>query len=88
MSTKKSIELCMNDKDYELIKSAAHILNISIQEFILKQSCNEATYILTEQREFVLNDEEWNLFQVALNTPPKPKPRLEKLMKEKTISEI
>ncbi|RJP29991.1 MAG: DUF1778 domain-containing protein [Candidatus Omnitrophota bacterium] len=71
----------------DLIDSAAQRLGKSRSDFMLETACREAESILTDQRVFVMNKKEWNAFLAALDAPPKSRPRLESLMKERTVSE-
>jgi uncharacterized protein (DUF1778 family) len=41
-----------------------------------------AEEVLAERRHFGLNAEQWEAFQAALDAPPRPMPRLERLMGE------
>ena len=36
---------------------------------------------------FLLNDEQWENFMAALDAPPQPMPRLEKLLREPSVLE-
>jgi uncharacterized protein (DUF1778 family) len=42
---------------------------------------------LLNQRLFVLNDEQWQAFQAALDAPPQEKPRLRRLLTEPSVFE-
>lgn len=82
---KISIRAHKNQRD--LIDSAAEHLGKTRSDFMLESACREAESVLTDQRVFVLDDKQWKTFIKALDAPPKPRPRLEKLMREKTLSE-
>jgi uncharacterized protein (DUF1778 family) len=43
---------------------------------------NEADEILVDRRVIKLNDEQWEAFTAALDAPPKPRPRLKRLLSE------
>lgn len=43
--------------------------------------------VCTDQQLISMTKEEWDSFLKALNAPPKSRPRLEHLMKEKTVLE-
>ncbi len=66
-----------------LIQRAAEALNKSVTEFVLDSACTAAENTLLNQRLFLLDDEDWQKFQDALEQPAKVKPGLQKLMKEK-----
>jgi uncharacterized protein (DUF1778 family) len=42
---------------------------------------------LTNRRLFVLDDEQWQAFQAALDSPPQEKPRLARLLMEPSVFE-
>ena len=71
----------------DLIDSAAQRLGKSRSDFMLETACREAESVLTDQRVFNMNKKEWYAFLAALDAPPKSRPRLENLMKERTVSE-
>lgn len=71
----------------DLIDSAAERLGKTRSDFMLETACREAETVLADQRVFVLGQEEWKAFLAALDAPPKSRPRLEKLMQERTVLE-
>lgn len=81
------ISIRAHKQQRDLIDCAAERLGKTRTDFMLETACREAESILTDQRVFVLDKKEWNAFLSALDTPPKSRPRLEKLMREKTVSE-
>lgn len=82
---KISIRARKNQRD--LIDAAASRLGKSRSDFMLETACREAESVLTDQRVFVLDEGEWNEFIAALDAPLKARPRLEALMRERTVSE-
>ncbi len=81
------ISIRAHEKQRDLIDCAAEYLGKTRSDFMLETACREAESVLTDQRVFVLDKEEWGAFLAALDAPPKARPRLEKLMKEQTILE-
>lgn len=71
----------------DLIDCAAERLGKTRSDFMLETACREAETVLADQRVFVLGQKEWKAFLAALDSPPKSRPRLEKLMQERTILE-
>jgi uncharacterized protein (DUF1778 family) len=49
---------------------------------LLDSALRAATETLADRRLFVLDDETWEAFLAALDSKPKPRPRLERLMRE------
>jgi hypothetical protein len=47
--------------------------------------CAEAERALADQRRFVLTPEQWNAFIAALDHPPQPKLRLQRLFAEPSV---
>jgi uncharacterized protein (DUF1778 family) len=65
------------------IRSAISVLVWS--EFVLDTALTEAESTLAERRQFSLNDEEWDAFQVALDAPPSTHPRLQQLLNTPSV---
>ncbi|WP_027156485.1 type II toxin-antitoxin system TacA family antitoxin [Methylobacter luteus] len=83
-TTKRSnrIDLRIDPKAKETIQAAALLRHKTISEFILENAMGAANEILAERRHFHLDAEQWEAFQAALDAPPRPLPRLERLMQE------
>lgn len=64
----------------QLLQEAARACHKNVSEFLLDAGVNAAKQALADRRHFVLNSEQWNAFQKALDRPVKPKPRLKKLL--------
>jgi uncharacterized protein (DUF1778 family) len=53
---------------------------------VLKSALARADEILADRRVIKLNDEQWKSFMAAaLDAPPKPRPRLKRLLSEPSI---
>ena len=57
----------------------------TVSDFVLKSALTRADEILADRRVIKLNDEQWEAFVAALDAPPKPRPRLKRLLNEPTI---
>jgi uncharacterized protein (DUF1778 family) len=66
-----------------LIHLAAQAVNKSVTQFVLDSACAAAENTLLDQRFFILEEEDWQKFQEALERPAQVKPGLLNLMKEK-----
>ena len=66
----------------QLLQEAARACHKNVSEFLLDAGVTAANQALADRRHFVLNDEQWQAFQQALNAPPQSLPRLKKLMTE------
>ena len=76
------IDLRIHPEAKEALQAAASLRHKSVSEFILESALGAADEILADRRYFSLNAEQWAAFQAALDAPPRPLPRLERLMRE------
>lgn len=53
-----------------------------MSEFVLESALARADAALAERRTFGLDADQWKAFMAALDAPPRPLPRLERLLKE------
>jgi uncharacterized protein (DUF1778 family) len=83
-TTKRSdrIDLRIDPKAKEALQAAALLKHKTVSEFILENALSAANEVLADRRHFVLNAEQWEAFQAALDAPPRSLPRLERLMRE------
>ena len=87
MTTKRTdrIDLRVHPDAKEALQAAATLRHKSVSEFILDSALGVADEVLADRRYFGLNAEQWEAFQIALDAPPRPLPRLKKLMQEQGI---
>ncbi len=87
MITIAAIELSLRIKPdaKEALQAAASLRHQSISEFVLESALSAADEVLAGRRYFGLDADQWEAFQSALDAPPKPFPRLEKLMQKSGI---
>jgi len=83
-TTKRSdrIDLRIDPKAKEALQAAALLKHKTVSEFILENAISAANEVLADRRHFVLNAEQWEAFQAALDASPRALPRLERLMRE------
>ena len=79
-SEKLDLRLTRNAK--HALQAAAAVSHRSVSDFVLESALARADETLAERRNFGLNTEEWKAFVAALDAPPRPLPRLERLLKE------
>ena len=79
------IDLRIHPEAKEALQAAASLRHKSVSEFILESALGAADEILADRRYFSLNAEQWAAFQAALDAPPRPLTRLERLMREPGI---
>ena len=65
-----------------LLQEAAQTANKSVSEFLLESALTAAAEALADRHLFVLDKDQWNAFVAALDAPPQPRPRLERLLRE------
>jgi uncharacterized protein (DUF1778 family) len=70
-----------------LLQEAAATTNKSVSEFLVDSALTEAAEVLANRRIFFLNEKQWQDFMAALDAPPSPAPRLEKLLREPSLLE-
>jgi len=64
------------------LQAAAAASHRSVSEFVLESALARADETLADRRTFGLNAAQWKAFLAALDAPPRPLPRLERLLKE------
>lgn len=70
-----------------LLQQAAAASHKNVSEFLLEQGLIAAQNALTNRKVFVLDEEQWQAFQDALDAPTKEKPRLRCLLTEPSVFE-
>ena len=81
------IELRTTPAMKALLQQAAKSSHKNVTEFLLEAGIHAAEEALVDRRVFRLDDAEWQKFQDALDRPVQSKPRLEKLLAEKSALE-
>ncbi len=69
------------------LQRAANVSDKSVSEFLLEAGMNAAEEALIDRRSFKLDDDQWQAFQEVLSRPVARKPRLAKLLAEKSVLE-
>jgi uncharacterized protein (DUF1778 family) len=64
------------------LQAAAAAQNRSVSEFVLESALARAYEALADRRRFGLDAAQWKAFLAALDAPPRPLPRLERLLNE------
>lgn len=70
-----------------LLQQAAQSANKTVSEFMLDSALTAASETLADRRMFVLDEDRWKAFMAALDQPPGPRPRLERLLREPSVFE-
>jgi len=64
------------------LQAAAAATHRFVSQFVLESALARADGALADRRTFGLNAAQWKAFMAALDAPPRPLPRLERLLKE------
>jgi len=70
-----------------VLQDAASVTSKTVSEFLLDSALTRAAEVLADRRLFFLDDDQWEEFMTALDAPPPPMPRLEKLLREPSVLE-
>jgi uncharacterized protein (DUF1778 family) len=65
-----------------VLKAAAAASRRSVSQFVVETALAQADEALADRRSFGLNPAQWRAFLAALDAPPRPLPRLERLLRE------
>src|SRR5258707_14097383 len=79
-SEKLDLRLTPNAK--RALQAAAAASHRSVSDFVLESALSRADEALADRHTFGLNAVKWNSFLAALDAPPHPLRRLERLLKE------
>ena len=79
-SEKFDLRLTRNAK--RTLQAAAAAAHRSVSEFVLESALARADETLADRRNFSLGSAQWKAFTAALDAPPRPLPRLKRLLKE------
>ncbi len=86
-SRSRRINIRVSAEEEELILRGAERRKQTVTEFIVESACAEAEETLADERQFVLSERRWAAFMAALDRPPRPRPRLQRLLAERSILE-
>jgi uncharacterized protein (DUF1778 family) len=78
----EKLDLRLTRKAKATLRAAASASHRSVSEFVLESALARADEALTDRRNFGLNAPQWKAFLAALDAPPRPLPRLKRLLKE------
>ena len=84
-SRSEKLDLRLTPAAKRLLQTAAAANQRSVSEFVLESALARAEETLPDRRRFVLGAEDWAAFQAALDAPPRPVPRLARLLREPSV---
>jgi uncharacterized protein (DUF1778 family) len=74
--------LRLKRSDKLALQAAAAAVRRTVSEFVLESALAKADEALADRRTFALSATQWKAFMAALDAPPRPLPRLERVLKE------
>lgn len=83
----EKLDLRLSAEAKNRLQAAAATLQTSVSEFVLESALARAEETLPDRQRFGLDTEAWAEFQKALDAPTTSKPRLDKLMRSKSVFE-
>ena len=83
----EKLDLRLTPSAKRVLQTAARAARRSVSEFVLESARARAEETLPDRQRFGLNAEQWAAFQAALDAPPRPAPRLAKLLREPSVFE-
>jgi uncharacterized protein (DUF1778 family) len=81
----EKLDLRLTPAAKQVLQTAAAASARSVSEFVLESALARAEETLPDRRCFGLDAEQWAAFQSALDAPPRPLPRLAKLLKAPSV---
>lgn len=76
---REKLDLRLSAQDKRTLQAAAQASRRSVSEFVLESALARADEALADRRSFGLKEEQWQAFVAALDAPPRPLPRLQRL---------
>ena len=83
----EKLDLRLTPAAKRMLHAAAAAERRSVSEFVLDSALSRAEETLADRRFFGLDAERWAAFLAALDAPPRPLPRLERLFAEPSLFE-
>ena len=78
----EKLDLRLTRKAKTTLRAAAAASNCSVSDFVLESALARADEALADRRTFGLDATQWKAFLAALDAPPRPLPRLQRLLQE------
>ena len=74
------LDLRLSPEAKARLSAAAQERHQSVSQFVLSSALVRADETLAQRQRFSLDAEHWTAFMAALDAPPRPLPRLERLL--------
>jgi len=83
----EKLDLRIAPEDKQILRTAASTSGRTLAQFVLESAIARAQETLPDRRAFGLDAVTWETFITALEAPPRPLPRLERLLGERSVFE-
>ena len=87
ISKTERIDVRVSPAAKDRLQMAAAQVNKSVSQFILDAGMTAAAETLEDRRSFLLDKQRWNAFLKILDRPARVKPRLARLLAERSVLE-
>jgi uncharacterized protein (DUF1778 family) len=81
----EKLDLRLTPNAKQALQTAAQATHKTLSDFVLESALAQADSVLADRQIFRLDTQRWNDFVAALEAPPKPRPRLARLLNEPSI---
>jgi len=81
------INIRMSPSQKALIDKAAALINNTRSDFVLESACKEAEHVLLDRRLFLVDDQTYQAFTAALESPVEDNVGLKALLNSKSLWE-
>ncbi|MGH6924913.1 MAG: DUF1778 domain-containing protein [Propylenella sp.] len=79
------LDIRISPEAKRVLQDAARERHTTISQFVIDSALGAAREVLAERTRIGLSSEQWAAFLTALDAPPEPHPRMQRLLREPTI---
>ena len=83
----EKLDLRLTASAKQKLQAAAEAKHCSVTEFVMRSAIDRADEVLSDQRRFFVNEEQWQAFQAALDGPPAENLRMRELLTNPSVFE-
>jgi uncharacterized protein (DUF1778 family) len=83
----EKLDLRLTSEAKRTLHAAAAAFGRSVSEFVLESALARAAETLPDRQRFVLEGKRWRAYVAALDAPPRPLPRLKRLLRKRSVFE-
>jgi uncharacterized protein (DUF1778 family) len=85
MNRTEKLDLRLTAQAKRALQSAAEASHKTLSDFVLESALARADSVLADRQVFRVDTKTWKAFLAALDAPPKLRPRLARLLNERSI---